>query len=757
MPYYQFRDLGGNLFWVFAQNESSAHELAAEDGAVIVRIQNSKPTGFVIGDEIPDVDNILDGIDGFNDYITPIILDPIDGFVDDTTEINLDILGDIFKVIGDWTKQAGDTIESNDRVIADAIGNLQNGLINLIGLSDDFVLGRIGELIDGVIDWEVVQRDYLEKFLDDRQQDIDETNQSLWDKVQGGIDNLLGSVVGSNDSIFGILGGGFGILGQALNLGLDSLGVSLTSGFQALGNSLASSLTNFLPNVFGDLPDAMISEIDQLGKEAGSEDLELLGDTPFAAVAALLATPGAAFVIGLSLPLVFGNLVTRLMEPFTERIYQLEARKFPFQYLDIATLSSAVRRGIITEESRDDWLLAQGWRPESIEVAGQLQRAYPDNLSLLDWWHRGILAPDAIETRLHEIGFDPEDVDMIKQASFIIPSIQDMITFAVREVYTPEVAEAFGQFEDFPEEFAAAAEQRGLTREVALQYWGAHWGLPSPRMGYEMLHRGVIDEEELKTLLRALDVMPGWRDPMIAISYRPFSRVDVRRMRRLDILDRDGVLRSYKDLGYDNEKAEALTEFTERLVANQKLNDTKTERDLSRSDVLGLYRDGILERAEAKDMIVRLRYDANEAEALLERVDLANEVAARRAAISLVIDKAKVGQLSYQGAIDEFNKMNLTPRELDVSLSKLISEIDDRTTLPTVAQIQEFLNGEAITVEQAIQALRSRGYADLWISIYLQAYFEGFNINPNTLLNLGAEAGATSITGVADNTFRGET
>ncbi|GAH93918.1 unnamed protein product, partial [marine sediment metagenome] len=44
-----------------------------------------------------------------------------------------------------------------------------------------------------------------------------------------------------------------------------------------------------------------------------------------------------------------------------------------------------------------------------------------------------------------------------------------------------------------------------------------HWSLPSPSQGFEMLHRGVIDEAELNMLLRALDIMPFWREKLTKV------------------------------------------------------------------------------------------------------------------------------------------------------------------------------------------------------------------------------------------------
>jgi len=93
-----------------------------------------------------------------------------------------------------------------------------------------------------------------------------------------------------------------------------------------------------------------------------------------------------------------------------------------------------------------------------------------------------------------------------------IPPISDMIRFAVREVYSPDVRARFGQDDDYPEAFTAKAALHGLSEEDAKAYWAAHWELPSTEQGFRMFHRSLIDKPTLELLLRAKDIMPFWRD-----------------------------------------------------------------------------------------------------------------------------------------------------------------------------------------------------------------------------------------------------
>ncbi|GAI22279.1 unnamed protein product, partial [marine sediment metagenome] len=121
---------------------------------------------------------------------------------------------------------------------------------------------------------------------------------------------------------------------------------------------------------------------------------------------------------------------------------------------------------------------------------------------------------------LTKIGIHPDYTDVYRTLANPIPPVADIITMAVREAFSPAIAERFGQYEDFPPDFERYASMKGLTPEWSKRYWAAHWSLPSPQQGFEMLHRGIINEDELRMLMRALDIMPFWRDKLMQMSYR---------------------------------------------------------------------------------------------------------------------------------------------------------------------------------------------------------------------------------------------
>lgn len=167
-----------------------------------------------------------------------------------------------------------------------------------------------------------------------------------------------------------------------------------------------------------------------------------------------------------------------------------------------------------------------------------------------------------LSNELRKIGVHENYHHVYKELAYQIPPVADIITMAVREAFTPDIAARFGQYQDLPPEFVDWVGKKGLSREWAERYWAAHWSLPSVQQGFEMLHRGIIGTKDINMLMRALDIMPYWRNKLIEMAYRPLTRVDVRRMYALGVLDVSGINKAYRDIGYNEYNADLMTNFT---------------------------------------------------------------------------------------------------------------------------------------------------------------------------------------------------
>ncbi|MBA7550687.1 hypothetical protein ES705_43210 [subsurface metagenome] len=235
----------------------------------------------------------------------------------------------------------------------------------------------------------------------------------------------------------------------------------------------------------------------------------------------------------------------------------------------IAELADMRWKSLITET--EFYSKCQEFGYDSV-TAENLYQSSQTLLTIHDYialWRRGEVSEDEADNYMRDSHLTEMQIELAKTVTMFFPAVPDLIRFAVREVYTPDLIAKFGAMEDLPAKYLTEAAKAGLSEEHAKNYWAAHWELPSVRMGYQMLHRRIINDEELKLLMRALDIMPFWREPLVKLSYNPLTRVDVRRMYNAGVLDEEGVKNAYLDIGYSDDNADKMLDFTVALQADE--------------------------------------------------------------------------------------------------------------------------------------------------------------------------------------------
>lgn len=185
--------------------------------------------------------------------------------------------------------------------------------------------------------------------------------------------------------------------------------------------------------------------------------------------------------------------------------------------------------------------------------------------SILDYWRR--TGDDSVLDTLVHLGYSDDSVSKLKALSLAVPTASDVVRFLARDVFDEGAIRTGGLDQDFSQKYREDVfNAAGVSRDTARLYWMAHWSLPSPSMGYQMLHRGLISQDELTDLLKLADYAPGWVDRLAAISYNVPGRVDVRRMFQLGVIpDHAGLVAAYQRMGYSPDDSETLAVFAERL------------------------------------------------------------------------------------------------------------------------------------------------------------------------------------------------
>lgn len=318
-----------------------------------------------------------------------------------------------------------------------------------------------------------------------------------------------------------------------------------------------------------------------------------------------------------------------------------------------------------------------------------------------------------LSQELQRIGVHPGYTDVYKTLAYEIPPLGDIITMAVREAFSPEIASRFGQYEDYPDELTGWAEKKGLTKDWAERYWAAHWSLPSPQQGFQMLHRGVIDRNELNMLLRALDIMPYWRDRLTEIAYRPLTRVDVRRMYKEGVLDEAEVNEAYLQQGYNEENAGRMTLFTVRQTLSSLAKFTST-------DVLNAYTKRMISESEARSLLsdLGLKYDA--VNHVMSTADYKREWDFTESKIAGIRNLYRKREYDENRTRSELLKLALPSDQVDVLMEQWW--YDDKAEVSanwTTAQTIGFIKKGTITRERGERELQLIGYDQEHINAYM--------------------------------------
>jgi hypothetical protein len=456
---------------------------------------------------------------------------------------------------------------------------LNQGTANAAGWVKDRVWDAINWLRERVWDlgtWLVTHIEGAAEWVKDRVWDA--TNwlrERVWDLGAWLRDRVIESAEWTTNHVLPPIMGAFDDIGDAFRDAGDVVRDALVGAALALAQTLGDAFRwpwEHIMEPFGDLIDRKIAIPGKLlrGEYSGFPDfLEDAMDPPILMLAGMAGLLVLVQVLGLAVGTAFDTFVTPMALPYQ----QATMARVGAALLTVGAVQDALNRGFIDEATADDHLARAGY-------SGQAKEAL-------------------LELRM------------------LLPSPSDLVRFGVREAFTPEIAERFGQYEDYPAGMTGPMALQGFSEDWSRAYWAAHWDLPSATMGFEMLHRGVIGEADLMLLLRALDVMPYWRDKLIQISYNPITRVDLRRLYKLKIITEAQVFQGYKDLGYNDERAGWLTEFTKQYANPDDASQLDDMADLAASTFRTAYRRGVISRDDALDRIVDAGYTEDVADFFL--------------------------------------------------------------------------------------------------------------------------------------------
>jgi len=379
--------------------------------------------------------------------------------------------------------------------------------------------------------------------------------------------------------------------------------------------------------------------------------------------------------------------------------------------LDLAyTIPNAtvvLQDGLFKESSHDDLknaLQVAGIHPDFTETYINAVLSKPNPGDMIRWRLRTDPNLTEIEKDLRRLGVHPEYIKVFKDLSFPVPPVGDMITMAVREAFTPDIAARFGQYEDYPADLTRFAAMNGISEDWTKRYWAAHWSLPSPQQGFAMFQRGIITQEELNLLLRALDIMPFWREKLTNLAYNPLTRVDVRRMYALGVLSEEEVEKAYKDAGYSDENARRLRAFV--------VKDTiRSQSGMTVSKIITAYKQGLTDRNSAFATVSALGVRPQNVSDILDAADKQLQWQQTKDAIAAIGNEYKQDIRNEQQTREALVGLRLSGNKINNLIARWKKDgITAHATLWTKADVVSMLKKKLISVARANTELGLLGF-----------------------------------------------
>jgi len=382
-------------------------------------------------------------------------------------------------------------------------------------------------------------------------------------------------------------------------------------------------------------------------------------------------------------------------------IYRIANLKIPTE----TELTEALIRGLIDVNDYKRELRRLGYDENYWQLFLGIRLQLPNETDIFLNWLRGYITEDEANDWLQRLGLSEEAIEFKKRVIWYYPSASDWIRFAVRDVFNETYVKLAGLDEGYPHWIEAEAMKSGLKPEHLKLYWRAHWQPVSPTQIYEMLHRRIITKEEAKTLLKIADYPPYMVDKLMAISYMPYTRVDIRRMYALGVVNELEVYETYLDLGYDKEKAKNLTKFT--ILSTQ-----PEKKSLSLSKIEKGYKRQWFTQEETIKLLKNIGYSEFMAKVLIAYWDYEVEEEKTEAKINAIKHQFMIGLIDDIEMHKRLVEMNLPASEVDYLYEMFIYEKQAKAISLSVQDILDAFYYGLINEQEAIKKLINKGYTE---------------------------------------------
>lgn len=411
---------------------------------------------------------------------------------------------------------------------------------------------------------------------------------------------------------------------------------------------------------------------------------------------------------------------------------------------DVSSVLEMWRRGITSESQARDWLRHIGYQPDTIDDILALRLILPTPQTLAEAWARGAISQTDARSAAAKQGVDTNHFRLLEELAGQPLAPQDLLTAFRRGLidesrlnrgivqgplrnewfdvlrdlqYSPmttsDALDAVNQNLLSESEGRRIAEENGLlARDFGVMVKAA--GLPmSPTDTFDAWNRGDMTEAQVRQSLLESRLKNRYVPVLMAQRFKLLPPETIGVMVASRALTPEEGMRRLRMFGYDAETADAV-------VWHRTQQRTEPERDLTKSEIVALYKAQALARADAAELLSGMGYDADETALILDLVDLQRLRAALERAISTTRSRYIAWDIARGDASIQLDRIGLPAAQRDDLLAVWDQEREITVRRLTPAEIRSAVKKGVRDAAWARERLAQHGFPAEDAEIYLQ-------------------------------------
>ena len=363
-------------------------------------------------------------------------------------------------------------------------------------------------------------------------------------------------------------------------------------------------------------------------------------------------------------------------------------------------------------------LARHGFKDEYIEMLFLNAYTLHGESTLRDLMYKGEKSEAEVLAALNQRGYTDTRAKEILSVWKYIPSLPDLMRLASGNAFDANLVTKYGLNDDLPGEVLEWGKKQGIPEEWIRKFWTTRWWKPAPSMALEMQKRGLIGQEEVDDVFDFAEVPEFYRDKLTSLSYQQYSRIDIRRMHKAGTLGDADLIPSFKAIGFDDEKAAQMAAYTIQY-------NNSSYKDLGQSQVIKAYRESMIARDDAHDLLGNLNFDEPTIEWLLSMADWDEQLEIQQIYVDSIQTRYKDALLGENETRAALMKLNLPGARIDALIEKWKPNRITERKMPSKTDLDKMYRGKIIDPDTYKSEMYKLGYSWQYTSWYFDLLTKG--------------------------------